>query len=444
MHYSTENTGAHLTASDRMYIEVALDRGDTFRSIARFLNKDPSTISKEVRRSSVVRPRGISQGCQKCRIYHTCTRVSACGNEACRNDCRTCPLMMRRRVCCDHFKLLICQRAERAPYVCNGCEHDDHCPLKGRRYNAAIAQKKYEKTLVSSRSKPHLSKEEMRQLDKIISPLVMNGQPLCHIFETHKDEIPCTRRTIYNYFEHNEFTAKNIDLPRRVRYKKRKPKNTTPRDNQNKNIQAYRSHRTYRDFLRYMENNPNAQVVELDTVKGTAVKGKCLLTLFFRCCALMLVFLLPDCKQSSVIHVFDKLSILLGEELFKQTFQVILTDNGPEFKDAKGIEQFINGEQRTKVFYCDPYVSNQKSRLEKNHEYIRYVIPKGKSMNRYTQEDISLMASHINSIARDSLNGKSPYDLAELLINEKVLEVAGIVKIAPDQILLKPELIIRK
>ena len=65
-------------------------------------------------------------------------------------------------------------------------------------------------------------------------------------------------------------------------------------------------------------------------------------------------------------------------------------------------------------------------------------------MNRYTQEDISLMASHINSIARDSLNGKSPYDLAELLINEKVLEVAGIVKIAPDQILLKPELIIRK
>ena len=37
------------------------------------------------------------------------------------------------------------------------------------------------------------------------------------------------------------------------------------------------------------------------------------------------------------------------------------------------------------VFYCDPYVSNQKGRLEKNHEYIRYVIPKGRSMYRYTQ-----------------------------------------------------------
>ena len=444
MHYNTEHNGAHLTESDRMYIEVALDRGDKFNSIARFLGKDPSTISKEVRRSSVVRPRGVSQGCQKCRIYHTCKRVSACGNEACHKDCRTCPLMMRRRVGCDHFKLLICPRVDKPPYVCNGCEHDDHCPLKGRRYKAELAQKKYEKTLVSCRSKPHLSDAQMKQLDELISPLVINGQPLCHIFETHKDEIPCSRRTIYNYFENNEFQAKNIDLRRKVRYKKRKPKKTTPRDQKASSQQSYRSHRTYRDFLKFMENNPDVSVVEMDTVKGTNQKGKCLLTMFFRKCALMLIFLLPDCTQASVITVLDRLSVLLGEELFKQTFQVLLTDNGPEFKDAKGIEQFINGERRTRVFYCDPYVSNQKSRLEKNHEYIRYVIPKGKNMNRYTQEDISLLASHINSVSRDSLNGKTPYDLAELLLNEKVLEVAGIVRISPDQILLKPELIIRK
>lgn len=65
------------------------------------------------------------------------------------------------------------------------------------------------------------------------------------------------------------------------------------------------------------------------------------------------------------------------------------------------------------------YVSNQKGRLEKNHEYIRYVIPKGHSMYRYTQEDINLMTSHINSTARDSLNGSTPFDLATLLLDKK-------------------------
>ncbi|MBB6630794.1 hypothetical protein H7D64_04675 [Clostridium algidicarnis] len=48
--------------------------------------------------------------------------------------------------------------------------------------------------------------------------------------------------------------------------------------------------------------------------------------------------------------------------------------------------------------------SYQKPHVEKNHEYIRYVIPKGISFNNRTQEDITLMINHINSTARASLN----------------------------------------
>jgi len=66
---------------------------------------------------------------------------------------------------------------------------------------------------------------------------------------------------------------------------------------------------------------------------------------------------------------------------------------------------------RTALFYCDPMASWQKPHIEKNHEFIRYVIPKGRSLNSYTQEDMTLLMNHINSVRRPSLNYQSPYEL---------------------------------
>lgn len=51
------------------------------------------------------------------------------------------------------------------------------------------------------------------------------------------------------------------------------------------------------------------------------------------------------------------------------------------------------------------------------------------------------MTSHINSTARDSLNGASPFDLAELLIDKKIPALAGLNKVSPDNVMLKPALI---
>ena len=155
----------------------------------------------------------------------------------------------------------------------------------------------------------------------------------------------------------------------------------------------------------------------------------------------MIIILLPDCTQKSVIAAINKLCDTIGIRTFKKYFPIILTDNGSEFKNPWDIEKNESGTQRTKVFYCDPYVSNQKARLEKNHEYIRYVIPKGRSMHRYTQDDINLLASHINSTARDSLNGVTPYDLAEMLLDKRIPLLTGQSRVAADHICLKPSLI---
>ena len=144
-----------------------------------------------------------------------------------------------------------------------------------------------------------------------------------------------------------------------------------------------------------------------------------------------------------MIEAIDRLTETLGIRLFRKYFPVILTDNGSEFKNPWDIEKTSDGKHRTFVYYCDPYVSNQKGRLEKNHEYIRYVIPKGRSMFRYTQEDINLLASHINSTSRDGLNGQTPYDLAQLLLDKRIPALTGIVRIDPDDVQLKPALLDR-
>ena len=214
--------------------------------------------------------------------------------------------------------------------------------------------------MTETRTGINMTPEELQELNDLISPLILKGQPLSHIFAVHGDEIPVCRRTLYNYLDQRIFQARNIDLPRRVRYKKRK-RQTTPRK---RNIeQVYRNRRTYKDFERFMVAHPDYDVVEMDTVKGSRDAGKCLLTLLFRSCNFMLVILLPKCTQSCVIDAINTLTETIGLRLFKKYFPVILTDNGSEFKNPYDIEKTEDGKHRTYVFYCDPYVSNQKGKL---------------------------------------------------------------------------------
>ena len=426
----------HLTLTERTYIEQELVQGNSFSSIASTLHKDPSTISKEVKRARIIEDAGYTGKCHACRNYGDCFRKSICG-DWCKWRCRNCYKKNPTHVC-PNFIPWNCSQPNKPPYVCNACDKYKWCPLPKALYVANKAQVSYEKKWTDSRKGINMTPEELQELNDLISPLVLKGQPLSHIFAVHKDEIPVCRRTLYNYFDQCVFKARNIDLPRRVRYKKRKSSSKPKKKDYR---QTYRNKRTYVDFERFMATHPDIDVVEMDTVKGSREKGKCLLTLLFRSCSFMIIILLPDCTQRSVIKAINNLCDTIGIRTFKKYFPVLLTDNGSEFKNPWDIEKNETGTHRTYVFYCDPYVSNQKGRLEKNHEYIRYIIPKGRSMYKYTQEDINLMASHINSTARDSLNGATPFDLADLLIDKKIPLLTGQHKVSPDNVVLKPVLL---
>ena len=268
-----------------------------------------------------------------------------------------------------------------------------------------------------------------------MSPALKDGQSISHIFDTQ--EIPCCKSTLYNYVSANLLTARNIDLPRKVRLSSRKNKRSVPKDS------SIRKGRTYQDFQNFLLDNPDTSVVEMDTVEGKK-GGKVLLTFLFRNSRLMLAFIMDDKTSNSVLKVFNWLEGILGNDLFEKTFPVILTDNGSEFSNPLSLEFNNEGISRTRIFFCDPSASYQKGALEKNHEFIRYVLPKGTSFDELTQRDITKMINHINSYSRTSLNHTTPFDLASLLLDKRVIKKLDLIKVPANEIQLKPKLLKKK
>lgn len=309
---NTIHNQKHLTLTERIYIEQELVQGSTFSSIASIIDKDPSTISKEVKRTRIIEDAGYTGKCHACQNYGDCFQKSICG-DWCKWRCRNCYKKNPTHVCPD-FIPWNCGQLGKPPYVCNACDKYKWCPLSKALYVANKAQASYEKKWTDSRKGINMTPEELQELNDLISPLVLKGQPLSHIFAVRKDEIPVCRRTLYNYFDQCVFKARNIDLPRRVRYKKRK-KRSKPRKKDYQ--QTYRNKRTYIDFERFMKAHPDTDVVEMDTVKGSREKEKCLLTLLFRSCGFMIIILLPDCTQKSVIKAIDDLCETIGIRTFK-------------------------------------------------------------------------------------------------------------------------------
>lgn len=421
----------HLTITDREYIEEALKRNLTFKEIARFLEKDPTTVSKEIKKHRISqKPSSFHYGNQ-CKYLKSCQQRDLCKTGNCRYPCRQC---QNCKLVCPDYEIRTCPKTQKAPFVCNGCDKKSSCHIEKQYYRAAVSQREYEETLVSSREGINMNPDEFKVLDSLIAPLVKQGQSIAHICAAHLNEISCTERTIYHYFDQNLFSVANMDLPRKVRYKKRK--SNTPKEPCD---YAVRQGRTYQDFLMYITKNPELSIVEMDTVERRK-GGKVLLTILIRSCRFGLAFLLEDKTQKSVESCFGALYEMLGEKLFETVFGAILTDNGSEFLSPISLECDGDGVIHTRLFYCDPNSSYQKGMLEKNHEFIRYILPKGSSFDELCQDDITLMMNHINSINRDSLSGKSPFDVAQLLLPD-LLSALRYQKIPPSEVLLKPRLL---
>lgn len=200
--------------------------------------------------------------------------------------------------------------------------------------------------------------------------------------------------------------------------------------------------RTYTDYQKFMSKEPGTPYVEMDYVISS-VGGKILLTIHFVSCSFMIALPRESNASKSVIDCFDAPYELLGRENFEKLLPVILADKGSEFSHPKGIEFGLgqNDARRTWIFYCDAGKPYKKGAIEVNHEPIRRVLPKDTSFDSFTQQDINLVMSHINSYKRKKLSDHSPYEAFSFLCGEGLAEKLGIVPIAAENIVLKPRLL---
>ena len=422
----------HLTLDDRVAIQIGLQQGHRIARIAADIGKDRATVGREVKahRRLVVTSKGNNFAHKD-----TCKRVPNCrqgchrGKRQCQTACGGC------NEGCPDYAEQFCEEYERSPFVCNACDHRLRCRFRRMIYDAKYAQEQYETMLSEARKGISLTEEELQHVDDIITPLVKQGQSIPVICETHRDELPVSDRTVYSYIDAGLLGARNLDLRRKVSRPERKKSGPELRVDRKCHID-----RTFEDYEDYMSRNPDAAVDQMDTVvihKG----GQCILTIHFLNCDLQLMFLRECNSAASVTRIFNELREALGDLYYRLLFQVIVTDRGSEFTDPVKIETDPESRERQcRVFYCDPMNSNQKSNCERNHELIRYVIPKGKAKPAYSKEDIRKMMNHINSYPRKKWNGQAPIDLFIKIYGQEVATLLGLEKIPPDSINLTPDL----
>jgi IS30 family transposase len=322
--------------------------------------------------------------------------------------------------------------------VCNACKKaKTKCKYRKVIYRADKANNEYRSLLISSRNGTSLTGKELDTINKIVSEPIKNGQSPYQVITANKDKLPVSESTIRRLISSGELEARNIDLRNQVSRRKRRNSKTGKNET---GITVSKLGHLHDDYLRLISHN-DVSVVQMDCVEGSADSESVLLTLHLPEYHLQIAEILSHHTSECVVGALDKIESALGRELFTEIFEVILTDNGHEFSDIEAIEKSCFGGKRTKVFFCEPNRSDQKGECECNHKYIRYIIPKGTSMDHLSQFDINLMMNHINSSRRKSLRGKSPYQVAKAVLPEDFFILLGLEEIPDNEIILTPKLL---
>ena len=393
----------HMTMEDRQEIMECLDKGMTFKAIAQRIGKDPTTISKEVKKHLIV--------------TETTARTKKFDGKPVEE--RRCPLLLK------------------APFVCNPCEKRKsvkYCSYQKQIYNAKKAHSEYEVLLSEAREGIPLNDEEFWEADTIITEGLKQGQHLYHIMKTY--DIGFSKSTAYRHLHRGYLSASKLDFPRVVKFKARKQyrADSVPK--------AVRVGRTYDDFLSFVEENDVKSWVEMDTLIGR-VGGKAIMTFDFTFCNFMFGLLLNDKTAAEAafrIRILKE-AFNSNDMKFGDAIPLLLTDNGGEFANISAFMDDLNGITETNMFFCDPYRACQKPNVEKNHTMFRDIVPKGESFDYFSQENINLIFSHVNSVKRKSLNGKTPYEMFSFVYGENVAALLGIQEIPETKVIQSPKLL---
>ena len=395
------NGGKHLTLDERIEVMECLNKGMSFKDIARRVDKSPTTVSRDVKKHLTVQPLSV-------------TRTKADGTPI---EDKPCPLLMK------------------VPFVCNPCKKRRlNCGYQKQLYIAKNAHDEYETLLRESREGIPLNKEEFWEADSIIAEGIKKGQHLYHIMQSN--DVCFSKSSAYRHLNRGYLSVGKTQFPRVVKFKNRKQRrgDCVPK--------ALREGRTYADFLSYKEEHGTTSWVEMDTVIGR-IGGKVIMTFDFTICNFMFGLLLDNktaAEAGSKIQALKK-GLCGNNTRFGDVIPLLLTDNGGEFANVFAFINDLDGVPETDLFFCDPYQSSQKPKVEKNHTLFRDIVPKGTSFDNFTQETVNIIFSHVNSVKRKKLNGKTPYEMFSFIFNRDIALLLGISEVPADKVMQSTKLL---
>lgn len=423
---SNQNSHSHLTLEERRIIQTGIKNNSTKTAIAQTLGKEKSTIGKEIKLHRI-----LTHKCPlplECAAYPKCTFGRNCTMD------------------CPGYQPFHCARRDRSPGACNGCLKWNYCRFDKYSYIPEKAHDAYKDVLVDSRLGVNLTVSEAKAIASVIAPLLKQGLSPYQILQAHP-ELGICEKTLYNYVESGVFHEiagiTSLDLRRQVSRKLPKKKAAVYKKRADN---RYLTGRCFKDYRVYMEENPDAFIVQMDTVYNDETNGPFIQTFKFVNAGLLFGLYHEEKTSAEMANGVDQLESILGPEVFRKYVHVLLTDRGTEFSAADSMETASDSSRRTRVFYCDPMQSGQKGTLENNHIELRYIIPKGtdlRALGMTDQSALNLALSHINSAPVEKLGGKSPLELTNFMyqdLYEKLIEF-GIRLIEKDNVILKPYLL---
>ncbi len=423
-------------------ITQGMEKCKTASELANLLGVDVSGLIKHIKKYRQLKMTTVQNKCglkNECHIIELCSNCSYARYREDRKECRYCHKANCNQSCTLFTSIPACKRLKKFPYCCNGCDKRIYCKINHYIYDSNEVWKLIQNERSNPRKGSHADEGEFLRLSKLLKPLIKEKhQSLPQVFLSHKEEIRWSYPTILKFIDLGLIPEiSNIDLTKRVKY----PKSYKKKNNEPTNY-AFLTGRTYDDFISFISNNPNIEVVEMDTVLSCHSSSYCLLTLLFRKSNFMLAFLLKNKTIHEICRVFEYLQSQLGTELYRQTFACVLTDNGSEFANPEFIEfDYKTGEKLCNLFYCDPGKSGQKGKIEKNHVELRKIFPKGTDFSLFNQQQLNKALSHINSEPRSILNKNCPGVIAKIFLNEKILTLNEYQFINPDLVDLHPSLL---
>ena len=431
-----------MVIDERNRIEFLVGCGRNVPQVAKELGRNPSTIRNELLKHRIDSDKRYGCSNRICARFDECARKVFTGfaerlGKNTPKCYRTCP----------EFREAVCRRLARPPFVCNGCEKERECPLKKKFYTAPVAQAQYESERSLSRTGVHPDDQTVREMDRVLSPCVKNGQSPMSVKMANPGLFgKYARSTVYGWIADGLFSAKKHDLP--FAGTRRKPR----RRPETKTDAKCRIGRTTREMWERLRAIGKKVTCELDTVIGS-ISGKVLFTMIFTDCDLALAFLRGQKTSQTTTRIFNMLWAVAGPGLFRTLFENILTDNGPEFSDPGMIENYRPDPEHNptkllprgiNVWFADPYCPSQKPHIERFHNELRRILQKGTSFDPLTQEQVALALSHLNSYPRESLGWRTPYDVFVEKHGEEgraFLAKLGIVRIPENQVTLHPFLL---